>query len=273
MKGKSTTLGIEVNATQIGALFTNSDGEEIRIFCYYQNGSISQFNVPAQENMENLRQLFDNMKMEITCTSFILPEAVQGRVFMNQGGHVRLYTILKTPGPAAPLNADIANLEWQSVWKCPDTEVLCYNSPGGTGRSYAIRSEIKDDDAARLMQSSRAFCSPASPRFKPARQGGLTYVLLTLVCLSVIISATACFKGHSESSAAAPRISTATTGAPAANGYFLMSGHRINGPYPGKVVTDLASAGLINNDAMCRAEGSTDWIKISDLLATAAPAK
>lgn len=274
MNSRSQTIGIEINPTQIGALFTSTDVDQIRLFCYYTNGTVSQFDMPAEENMENLRQLFDTLKMEPTCTSLILPEAVQGRVFINKNGQDWLYTILKSPGQVAPpLNSDIANQDWQRAWKGPDAEILYHTNPNGAGRSYAIRSEISSNDAARLMQSSRAFSKPVSPRFKTARNRLNTYLLLSLIGLSLLSTATACYRtgGRETSSASVPRLFAAP--ATSGPGYYLLYAHRISGPFPAKVVTDLVAAGLINNETMCRADGASDWTKVSDLVATAAPAK
>src|SRR6185295_4746941 len=76
-------LGIEINPQRVGVLLTDHIGDTLRLFCFYTNATVSQVDVPADENRENLSALFVTLSMEETCSSFILDEVVQGRLYVK----------------------------------------------------------------------------------------------------------------------------------------------------------------------------------------------
>lgn len=269
-------LGIEINPRLVGVLFTEKIGNTLRLFCYYVNGEISQFDAPAEANEPNVRALFSTLNLEETCTSLILDEVVQGRVYVrNESGHW-LYTLLKSTGDTLPpLNSDIGELPWQVIWKSQEVEVLHYGQLGDPEHCFALRSEITEGDAARLIQNSKAFVNPVSiPRKKVYRRPYLK-IALAMLAVVALLAATAAVTVQLNGRAAAPAVpavpaaQTAAAVSPAA-GCFLLYKHQISGPYPVKVVANLNAAGLLNAETLCRPENSADWIKLSDLPSTRA---
>lgn len=51
-------IGLEINPKYVGALFTERVEKTLRIFCFYTHGGTSQFDVPAEDNLDNLHHFF-----------------------------------------------------------------------------------------------------------------------------------------------------------------------------------------------------------------------
>ena len=271
MTKQPKALGIEINPRLVGVLFTEKLGNTLRLFCYYVNGEISQFDAPAEENEANVRALFSTLNLEDTCTSLILDEVVQGRVYVqNESGHW-LYTLLKaTSDTLPPLNSDLGELPWQVIWRSQEVEVLHYGQLGDPEHCFALRSHISESDATRLIQNSKAFRNPVSiPRKKVYRRPYLKIVLTMLAAVGLVAASvigTLQFNGHAAVPLA-PTVRAAATVSPTA-GCFLLYKRQISGPYPVKVVADLNAGGLLDAETLCRPENSADWIKLSDLPST-----
>lgn len=265
----STAIGIEINPGLIGVLFTEKVEDTARFFCCYRNGETSQFDMPAGENQENLRSLFASLNMEPTCTSLLLDEMVQGRVFIQSGGKHHLYTLLKSAGDTLPpLNADIGSLPWEVIWKSQEVEVLELGCPGMGEYCIAIRNEINELDAGRLMHSSKAFVNPVSIPRKQPRNWMPAFIAFALLASGFIIgaathSAFGSVPGPAQPTivAAQPEPSPASTTAQC----FLLSDHRITGPFPAGVVAQMNAAGVLGTETLCRMENSTDWVKPSEM--------
>lgn len=261
----SLAMGIEINPKLVGALFTDKIGDTLRIFCFYTNGETSQFDVPHEDNRDSLRSLLSTLNTEETCTSLILDEVVQGRVYVQANNQHWLYTLLRSPGNIPPpLNADIADLPWQVCWRSHEAEVLRYHRPDDSERCLAIRTRIGENDAARLVKTSKAFTHPVSiPRKQPQRWLHLN-LAMALLALGVLAAATLfyTFKQSHRAAAAAPVAAVQAKALPAAPGYFLLYNHRISGPYPAKVIADMNAGGLFNDETLCRPENSMEWGKL-----------
>lgn len=269
MSNASNTIGIEINPNLIGAMFTERIGNTLRFFCFYTNSQISQFDVEADQNKEPLNSLFSKLKMEETCTSLILDEVVQGRLFVQAKGQLFVYTFLKAFGETLPpLNADLAAYDWNVIWRAQETEILeCVDDRAGRG-CYAIRTQISQNDAAQLMMASKAFSSPISkPRTKKFNWRSLvTGTLLAL--LALFIGCTIYFASRQTSQLVPPAAGTVVATAPEGGlNYFLLCNHKISGPFPAKVVSAMNASGLLPADALYRPENASDWLKISDLKA------
>jgi len=272
MTKQPKALGIEINPRLVGVLFTEKLGNTLRLFCYYVNGEISQFDAPAEENEASVRALFSTLNLEETCTSLILDEVVQGRVYVeNENGHW-LYTLLKaTSNTLPPLNSDLGELPWQVIWRSQEAEVLHYGQLGDPEHCFALRSQISESDAVRLIQNSKAFTNPVSiPRKKVYRRPYLKIALAMLAAVGLVAASvigTLQFNGHASATPLAPAVKAAAAVSPTA-GCFLLYKHQISGPYPVKVVADLNAGGLLDAETLCRPENSADWIKLSDLPST-----
>lgn len=260
-------MGIEVNPKLVGALFTDKIGDTLRVFCYYTNGETSQFDVPEEDNRESLRSLLATLNTEETCTSLIQDEVVQGRVYVQADKEHWLYTMLRSPGQIPPpLNADIANLPWQVCWRSSQgAEVLRYTQPEGPERCVAIRNHLSENDASRMVRTSKAFTRPMSvsqkqpPRRDNALIGTALLVLGLLMCVTLFFTVK---QSHVVVSVPAPAVQAKVVPVPS-GGYFLLYNHRISGPYPAKVVADMSASGLFNDETMCRPENSTEWGKLA----------
>ena len=265
MSKYSLAMGIEVNPKLVGALFTDKIGDSLRVFCYYTNGEISQFDVPEEENRESLRGLLATLNTEETCTSLIQDEVVQGRVFVQSGKDHWLYTLLRSPGQTPPpLNADIADLPWQVCWRSFEAEVLRYAQTDGPERCIAIRTHINENDASRLVRTSKAFTRPVSiPRKQPHRWL-YAYIAIALLALGAVIGGTLFYTFKQNRTVAALPKQVAPAKVDSESGaYYLLFNHKISGPYPAKVIADMSASGLFNDETMCRPENSTEWGKIA----------
>lgn len=264
-------IGIEINPRLVGVLFTEKSGDTLRMFCYYVNAEISQFDVPAMENQGNLQSLFASLNLEETCTSLILDEVVQGRIYVRDEHQHALYTLLKSPGDTLPpLNADIGELPWLVIWRSQEAEVLQYGQLGDPEHCFALRSHISESDAARLIKNSKAFTNPVSiPRIKTYRRPYLKIGLALLVA-GVLAVATLfyLYKGDNHVEARSGAVTQPVVASvPATSGCYLLYKHQISGPYPTKVIIEMNAGGLLNAETLCRAENSEDWIKPADLAA------
>lgn len=265
MAKQSVAMGIEINPKLVGALFTDRVGSTLRVFCFYTNGEISQFDVPDEDNRESLRGLLAMLNTEETCTSLMLDEVVQGRVYVKSGDKYWLYTVLRWPGQVPPpLNADLAELPWKKVWQSHEAEVLLYVQPDGLERFIAVRTHINENDASRLVRSSRAFTAPISVPRKQASNPLHVYASIVLLMFGLSVASTIFFalrQPRVVAAASAPAIAQAK--APVATGdYFLLCNHKISGPYPAKVVADMSASGLFSDDTMCRPANATEWGKV-----------
>ncbi len=265
MNKHSMAMGIEINPKLVGALFTDKIGDTLRLFCFYTNGETSQFDVPHEDNRDNLRGLLASLNAEETCTSLILDEVVQGRVYVQANNQHWLYTLLRSPGNIPPpLNADIADLPWQVCWRSHEAEVLRYQQPNDPERCLAIRTRIGENDAARLVKTSKAFTHPVSIPSKRPQPRPYLNLAVALLALVVLVGATLFYTfRQSHRAAAAPVAAVQTKALPAMPGYYLLCNHRISGPYPAKVIADMTAGGLFSDGTMCRPENSMEWGKLA----------
>ena len=262
-------LGIEINPQRVGVLLTDHIGDTLRLFCYYTNATVSQVDVPAEGNRDNLSALFVTLSMEETCSSFILDEVVQGRLYVKSEDKHWLYTLLKSAQGTLPaLNADLAGLPWRIAWLSRDTQVLEYGWPGEGEHCFCIRKEISEEDATRLVKNSKAFIKPSStPRKqKPARSSAslILAMLASAMLNSVAVIYAVEQEGHAPAQPAAA--SPASPAAPQPSGFYVLYNHQISGPFPAKTIADLNISGLFAQDVLCRAEGATDWLKPADAI-------
>jgi len=265
MTKSSHTIGIEINPKLLGVFFADRIGDTLRMFCFYTNNAISQFDVPAAENQDNLRAIFSKFQMEETCTSIIMEEAVQGRIYLKHDDRHWSYTMLKSPvNTMPPLNADLAELDWTIVWRTQDLEVLRFGLPGDAEHCYAIRTQISEADSHRLMKNSNAFTQPVSPRRKKSRRWLYVNLAAAALVVSIVIGA-AIIQTVRENNHPPVQTGAASFAPAPAAGYYLLSNHQISGPYALKVIADMKNGGLLGAGTMFRAENSADWSKLEEL--------
>ena len=265
-------MGLEVNPKLVGALFTERLEKTLRVFCFYTNGNTSQFDVPAEENTDNMHHFFSKLKMDATCSSVIVDEVVQGRIYVNTEQDHWLYTLLSTPGNGLPpFNADLCNLPWKTCWRSQEAEILELGKPGRPVHCFAIRTQISENDAQRLVKDSQAFTHPVSiPPKQPYRWLYLNLALV-LVGLGLLIAWTTfyTFKGNATKPDGAavmlPTIADPTIS------YYLLQNRQISGPYPVKTIASMDAGGLLNSNTMCRAENSTEWINLAKVISAPTP--
>lgn len=278
-KNVKSAAGIEINPKFIGALFTERADNLIRVFCFFNNGGTSQFDVPAHENTDNLQVLYTKMNMDETCASVILDEVVLGRVFVSEGENHWLYTLLASPGTVLPaFDANICKLPWRLCWQSQVADILEYGKEGDRVHCFAIRTSISENDAGRLLKDSKAFTSPVSILKKEPQRWIYLNIGVVIVALGILIGLTVyyTFKQYRIPKDTQPAVSAAAASpqSPAAllAGYYLLYQHQISGPYPMKVIADMNANGLLNPETMCRPENSVEWGSLTNLL-SAHPAK
>lgn len=265
---------IEINPKLVGALFTERISNTLRIFCFYTNGDISQFDVPAEDNLTSLQDLFTKLDMDETCSSVIVEQVVQGRVYAEAEGKNWLYTLLSTPGNVLPpFNADICDLPWEVIWISPEAEILQFGKAGDPEHCFAIRTQISETDAARLVKSSNAFTQPISLRRKTRQRWVYLNLVVVLFVLGILIAGTVYYTFHQArpvESKAASASGTQAVKAAEGDSYFLLYNHQITGPFTLKTITDLNAAGVLKPETLCRAENATEWVKPAALPAVPA---
>lgn len=269
MANQQSVIGLEINPKFVGALFTEQVDETLRVFCFYINGEVAQFDMPAQENLESLRCFFTKLNMEQTCSSVVNDEVVQGRFYVQSDENHWLYTLLASPGNILPLySTDICNLPWRVCWRSLEADILEYGNPGEPAHCYAIRTAITENDAARLVKQSRAFMNPVSVQRKRSHNRLFLNLGVGLACLSIPIALTL-FYAMKPTANASPEPTAAVVAKVqpqvAAGHYYLLYNHQISGPYTVKTIADMKAGGLLNADAMCRPEKSTEWVGLSTL--------
>ncbi|MEI8289905.1 MAG: hypothetical protein WCH99_10565 [Verrucomicrobiota bacterium] len=267
MSQVNKVMGLEVNPKFVGALFTERLEKTLRVFCFYTNGNTSQFDVPAEENADNMHHFFSKLKMDATCSSVIVDEVVQGRIYIKTEQEHWLYTLLSTPGnKLPPFNSDIFKLPWKTCWRSQEAEILELGKLGRAMHCFAIRTQISENDAHRLVKDSKAFTNPVSiPPKQPYRWLYLNLALV-LVILGLLIAWTTfyTFKGNT------PKTDRAVVILPAASdqstSYYLLQNRQISGPYYIKTIANMNTGGLLHSNTMCRAENSTEWISLSKVI-------
>jgi hypothetical protein len=261
-------IGIEINAKFVGALFTERIDQTLRIFCLYTNGDTSQFDVPAEENLDSLHHFFSKLNTEVTCTSVIVDEVVQGRVFVRSGEHHWLYTLLSTPGNVLPpFNADICSLPWQPCWLSSEADILEYGKPGDSVHCFAVRTQVSENDALRMVKDAKVFTNPKSLSKKSRHRWLYLNLAVVLVILAILIAATIryTFKGNAGKTIEPDRV-THVTSVNLVTNYYLLQNRQISGPYAEKTIADMSAGGLLNASTMCRAENSTEWISLARVI-------
>ena len=270
MKSLQNVIGMEINPKFVGALFTEQIGGTLRVFCFYTNGDISQLDMPAEENLGNLKRLYTKLNIDENCSSLIVDDVVQGRVYVRAEGNCWLYTLLSAPGNILPtFNADICDLPWRHCWRSKAVDVLEYGEPGKSGHCFAIRTQISGNDASRLVQGSNAFTNPSSVQRKQPRRWSYLGIGVVVAVLGILLSLTLL---HADKPGAngslQPPVTMKATAEINATGFDLLFNHEISGPYPGKTIASLNEAGLLKADTMCRPENSVEWISLATLFPT-----
>ena len=266
-------LGIEINPKLIGALFSERIGDTLRLFCYYTNADISQVDVPAEENKENLRTLFSSLNLDPNCTSLIMDEVVRGRIYLKNDDHHWLYTLLKSPDATLPpLNADLGELPWRVIWRSQEADILHCGPTENFEPCFAIRTHISESDATRLMANSKAFTHPVSISRKQPRIRQCAKAAFAILAGGILLAAPIIYSFKQSSLAATPSMPGMQTAATAVakavsgkTGYYLLINHRMSGPYTTAVIAEMNSGGLLGTETLCRPENSADWIKLDDV--------
>ncbi len=206
--------------------------------------------------------------MDATCSSVIIDEVVQGRVYANSGANYFLFTLLSAPGNVLPpFNADIFSRPWQLCWRSQEADILELGKQGDSVHCFAIRTQISENDAWRMVKGSKAFANPVSiPKKQPGRWIYVN-VGIVLVSLGILIALTLfyTFKGNDPKASDLSPASPAIKGAASIN-YYLLYHRQISGPYTGKTIADMSAGGLLNATTMCRAENSTEWISLAKIV-------
>lgn len=266
---QSNVIGFEINPKFVGALFTERGDDYLRVFCFYLNGEVANFELPALDNMDSLRHFFSALKMEETCSSMIVDQVIQSRFYVRSHDKFWLYTVLSSPGNVITTNnSDICNLPWRVCWRSQEAEILQY---GGSSRSlpcYAIRTVISEGDATRLVKESKAFTSPVIVRKKRSSRrlvlGGIAAALFLGISAVVAGSLITNQKHEAPPPVPAPVAQPARPVAkqPVAEKYYLLNDRQITGPYTPAGIADMKACGLLKPGTLCRPENAIEWTSL-----------
>lgn len=269
MANQQSVIGLEINPKFVGALFTDQMDDVLRVFCFYINGEVAQFEMPVEGNLDSLRHFFTRLNMEETCSSVVIDEVVQGRFYVRSEDNHWLYTLLSSPGNMLPLyTTDICSLPWRVCWRSLEADILEYGNPGEPAHCYAIRTPVTESDATRLVKQSKAFMNPVSIQKKRSPSRLFLNIGVGLACLGIPIALTLfyAFKPNANASPESNVAVVARVQPKAVTGsYYLLYNHQISGPYSVQTISDMKAGGLLNADAMCRADKSAEWVGLSTL--------
>ncbi len=272
MKAIQNVLGIEINPKFVGAFFTEKIGTTLRVFCFYLNGDTSQFDMAADENQESLQNLLSKMNIDANCSSVIIDEVVQGRVYVRMGGSCWLYTLLSTPGNVLPpFNSDISDLPWRYCWRSKAADILEYGKPGGATHCFAVRTQISENDASRLVSHSKAFSNPVSLHRDRHHRQLFRNIAIAVACLGIPIAMLLSYTIKLSTKAApTPTAVVENKVQNSAPNYFLLTNHQISGPYSKNVIANMKAGGLLSAETMCRVESATEWVGLASLFSSQA---
>lgn len=261
---------IEINASMIGALFTDRSDNQLRIFCFYFNGDTGQFDVPEEPNRDSLHNLFAKLDMVDKCTNVILDKVVRGRIYVEREGGLFSYTLLAALGDVHPLlDADTCSLPWETVWASSEAEVLRVAGVGQAKHCYAIRSPVKEVDVAALYRTSRAFVNPKRVGKKSIgvhnnalRQGIVVALLVIAVGLGWLVGYS---MGNNTpampASTSEPKVATPSVEIKV----HMLSAQAITGPYTMTDLSRMSAEGKLPAEAMFRVIGSSEWVHFAQL--------
>ena len=263
--------GIEINPKLVGAIFTDTTDDVLRVFCLYVNGDTHEFDVPVEENHESIHALYAQLDMLDKCNSAIVDQVVQGRIYTQDDKSCWMYTLLATQGSCAPrLNASIHLLRWKKVWAAKGTDVLLLGSRSRRNYCYAVRTEITEEHLREMLKQSRAFVHPVP------RATRRTLPVATLVTLLLAGGALAGGSTWFHFRDRSPLVVHATPAkrpasapkpvAPTNANYYVLAGGKIQGPLPAVSIRKLRETGEVALEALVRREGELDWCKLEDWL-------
>ena len=258
---------MEVNASLVGALFTDQDDSRLRVFCFYTNGSTSSFDVPSEANLDSLHRLFARLDMVDKCTSVILEKVVQGRIYVEQQGELFSYTLLASHGNTLPpITAAICELPWKRVWSSHEVEVLELGAVGKELHCYAVRSPVNDVETASIYRSSCAFLNPAAPIHKTLRHP--VYAVAGAAAALLVLGASL-YLGFGYSKATNTPVVRARPAPETAKvseiHVQMLLERQISGPFAIQELIGKAGKGEISSGALFRVEGATEWIPLEKL--------
>lgn len=264
-------LGIELNPKLIGALFTDQVDDTVRLFCYFNNGETAQFEIPAAQNRENLMSFYATLKIDETCTCMIVPDVVMGRMYARHNDRHYLYTVFKSKaGTACALDTNIISAGWPVIWQMPGIEILQAASSGRKPSSIAIRTQVGETDATRMMSESRVFTQPTTKIHRPRRSLVPVYFTIAFLVLGAFAGGAIYYNFWANRKPVDPEpvFSQAAPVEPGEQNIFLLFDHRISGPYSAESIYQLTSAGMLPTQALWRPENGNEWKKLPELNST-----
>lgn len=267
---------IEINASMIGALFTDRSDNQLRIFCFYFNGDTGEFDVPEESNRDSLHSLFAKLDMVDKCTNVILEKVVRGRIYVEREGGLFSYTLLAALGDVHPLlDTNTCNLPWETVWASSEAEVLRVAGVGQAKHCYAIRSPVKEVDVAALYRTSRAFVNPkpvvkkiTGVHSNAVRQGVIVALLVIVVGLSWLMGYS---MGNNAPALPATMPELEAASSAVETKVHMIFAQAITGPYTMTELSRMNAAGKLPAEAMFRVVGNSEWkhfVQLSPLSAT-----
>jgi hypothetical protein len=261
--------GIEINPKLVGAIFTETTDDVVRVFCLYVNGDTLQFEVPVEENQASLNVLFRQLDMLDKCSSAIAAQVVQGRIYAQDEKSCWMYTLLGTAGSRSPgMKSNIHLLPWKRIWSAKGTEVLRLGGRWRRNCCYAVRTEITEEEMSKTIAQSQPFVRPTPP---PARRA------LSLATLSVLFLIAALLAGGATwfhfrnktplvvNASHHPKPPSPPQTAPPSN-YYLLVNREIKGPLPMSSVLQMQQSGAITPETLARLDGELDWRPLQELL-------
>jgi hypothetical protein len=269
MKPINRIRGMEINTKLVGALFTDTIGDRLSVFCLYRNGEALQFDLPAEGNIASVDEMFRQFDLFKKGNSVVVEQLVRSRVYVEEPKGIWMYVLLATEGSRCPhIDEKLHDLPWQCVWSGRGTEVLKLER-GRRDYCFAVRSPIIEAQLKSTLRETNALLHPRM--WLPPKRLALKAAAGGLAGVLVIIGLVAGFRHVRNGGGAKPTVVSARPLTPSAvlpgapTNYFLLANRELSGPFPLEKILEREKTGQLPADALVRAEQSADWQKL-DLL-------
>lgn len=270
----NSVRGMEINTKLLGALFTDTIGDRLSVFCLYLNGEALQFDLPTEGNIASVDELFRQFDLFRKGNSVVVEHIVQSRIYVEETKGIWMYELLATEGSRCPsLDQNLHGLPWKCVWSGRGTEILKLEHGRGD-YCFAVRSPIIAEQLRHTLHETKALLNPKM-QSKPKRLSSFT-VASVVVGAVLIVGIVTGYRWIRNGEGVTPTVVSArsvvsTAVAPAApTNYFLLANREQSGPFPLEKILEREKTGQLPADALIRAEQSADWQTL-DLLTGSHP--
>ena len=264
--------GLEINTDLVGALFTDIIGTRLSVFCLYLNGEAINFDLPVENNIGSLDEMFRRFDLFKKGNSVVVDRIVRARVYVEEPKGIWMYTLLATDGSKCPIiGENLLRLPWKRVWSRPGDEILKLEH-SKNGYCFAVRSQIFEGQLEHTLRETNSLLLPRMSI--PSKRKPLISVTIALASVILVTGALVAFRQVKNSAQAKPAVVLARPSSPVAvvptaqTNYFLLVNRERTGPFPLEAILKREKTGQLPVDSLIRPEQGVDWQRLDSLIQT-----